>query len=161
MAGKTRNEDLSVYFFVKDTLSGKVDNIVDSYPYTEIINQTLTVPTVSVEHRQTEDDTGTGEMGASWYRRTWAIDIFAENDTKRDDVADLLYDALDVSIPLRDYSLGFRENGKSLLGADLRIIEYVQPEERTLRPIYAFSDYNKLKYWRATITFSTISTQAS
>jgi hypothetical protein len=162
MSGKIRNEDLSVYFFVKDLLAGKVSNIVDSYPFTEIVNDKLILPTVSVEHRQTEDMTGVGELGASWFRRSWVIDIFAETDTKRDDIAELIYNALDVAMPIKDYSLGYRKDtGKSLLGTDLRIIEYVQPEDRVMRTIYSFNEYNKLKFWRVTINFSTVSTQAT
>jgi hypothetical protein len=160
MSGKTRNEDLSIFFFLKSLLTGKVTNIIDSYPYTEIINDKLVIPTVSIEHRQTEDMDGVGEMGASWFRRSWAIDIFAETDTKRDDIAELIYNALDLSFPIRDYSIGYRKDtGLSLLGTDLRIIEYIQPQDRVMRPIYTFNEFNKLKYWRTTISFSTVSTQ--
>jgi len=161
MSGKTRNEDLSIYFFVKDLLSGKVSNIVDSYPYSDIIADKLALPTVSVEHRQTEDMTGVGELGSSWYRRSWIIDVFAETDTRRDDIAEIIYNGLDLSFPIRDYSVGYRKDtGKSLLGTDLRIIEWVQAEDRAMRPIYTFNDFNKLKYWRTTINFATVSTQS-
>jgi len=161
MSSKIRNEDLSIYFFIKDLLAGKVSNVIDSYPYTDIMNDKLTIPTVAIEHRQTEDMRGVGELGSSWFRRSWVINVFAETDTKRDDIAELIFNSLDIPVPIRDYSLGYRkETGKSLLGTDLRIIEYVQPEDRTVRPIYTFNDLNKLKYWQTAISFSTISTQA-
>lgn len=159
MVQKIRNEDFSIYFFIKDLLSDKVSNIVDSYPYTDIINNTLVVPVVSIEHRLTEENAG--ELGSTWFKRSWQIDVFAENDTKRDDISEYIFQALDNAIPIRDYSLGYRKSdGKSHLGTDLRIIEYVQPQDRLMRPKYAFNEYNKLKFWQATIEFDTVSTQA-
>ena len=72
------------------------------------------------------------------------------------------FQALDVAIPIKDYSGGFRKDtGKSPAGVDLRIIEYMNPEDRTIRPTYAFNLYAKIKYWKATVTFETVSTQAS
>lgn len=166
VTGKFRNEDFSVYFFIKfldidGTPLGDIANIVDGYPYNEIEESTLILPTVSIEASMTSDE-GVGEMGASWFRRTWAVDIFAQTDVQRDDLADRIFQALDVAVPIRDYSDGFRkETGKSPAGVDLRIIEYMNPDSRTIRPTHAFNLYAKIKYWRATVTFETVSTQAS
>ena len=158
--GKLRNEDLSIYFFIKDVLSGKVDKILDGYPYTEIESDTLETPSVSIEHRQTSEEGG--ELGATWFRRGWSIDVFANNDGQRDELTNLIFTALDLSIPIKDYSSGFRaSDGKSLLGVDLRIIEWMSPEDRMMRPTYGFDLYAKLKFWRASLTFSTVSTQRS
>ena len=158
MVGKFRQEDLSVYFFIKDLLGSKVRRVVDSYPYTEIENNELEVPCASVEHSLTVDEGG--ELGSSWFRRTWTIDIFANNDTMRDELSDIIFQALDNSIPIRDYSNGFREDGKSLAGADLRIIEWAGVKNRSMRPTYAFPSLSDKKFWRTTITFSTVTTQA-
>jgi len=165
--GKFHNEDLSVYFFIKDivvdgsTTIGDIARIVDGYPYNEIEEGTLTLPTIAIEASMTSDE-GVGELGASWFRRTWSIDIFAQNDVQRDDLADKIFQALDRAIPIKDFSDGYRkETGKSIAGTDLRIIEYMNPENRTIRPTYAFNLYAKIKYWRATVTFETVSTQAS
>lgn len=166
VTGKFHSEDLSVYFFLKfldidGTPLGNIARIVDGYPYNEIEEDTLTLPTVSVEASMTSDE-GVGELGASWFRRTWAIDIFGQNDVQRDDLADRVFRALDVAIPIKDYSSGYNiDTGKSKAGVDLRIIEYMSPENRTIRPTYAFNLYAKIKYWRATVTFDTVSTQAS
>lgn len=166
VTGKFHNEDLSVYFFIKfldinGTPLGDIARIVDGYPYNEIEEGTLTLPTISIEASMTSDE-GVGEMGASWFRRTWAIDIFAQTDVQRDDLADRIFQALDVAVPIKDYSDGFRkETGKSPAGVDLRIIEYMNVDNRTIRPTYAFNLYAKIKYWRATVTFETVSTQAS
>lgn len=157
--GKFRQEDYSIYFFIKDLLSGKVDKIVDSYPYTEIENNSLEIPCASVEHSLTVDDGG--ELGSSWFRRTWSIDVFAINDTQRDEISDIVFQALDRSIPIRDYSGGFRSDGKSLAGGDLRIIEWAVVEDRSMRPTYAFSSVSEKKFWRITITFNTVTTQAT
>ena len=157
--GKFRQEDLSVYFFIKELLSGKVSNIKDSYPYTELESSTLVVPCVSVEHSHTVD-TG-GELGGSWFRRTWAVDVFALNDTQRDEIADLIFMALDMSIPIKNFSSGFRADGKSLAGADLNVIEYAVVEDRSMRPTYSFNSLADKKFWRMNMTFSTITTQAT
>jgi len=166
VTGKFHNEDLSVYFFIKfldidGTPLGDIANIVDGYPYNEIEEGKLVIPTVSIEASMTSDE-GAGEMGASWFRRTWAIDIFAQTDVQRDDLADRIFQALDVAVPIKDYSEGYRKDtGKSRAGVDLRIIEYMNVDDRTIRPTYAFNLYAKIKYWRATVTFETVSTQAS
>jgi hypothetical protein len=163
--GKFHNEDLSVYFFIKGididgTPLGDIARIVDGYPYNDIEDDSLTIPTVSVEAILTSEEGG--ELGASWQRRTWSLDVFANTDVQRDEIASRIYDALDVSIPIRDYSSGYRkETGLSLVGTELRIIEYVNPESRTIRPAHSFNTYAKIKYWRATVTFETVSTQAS
>ena len=157
--GKFRNEDFSVYFWLRNLVGDKVDRVIDSYPYTEIENDTLVVPSVSVEHSQTVDEGG--ELGASWFRRTWAIDVFGVNDAQRDELADIVFKALDGAIPIRNHSTGFREDGKSLLGLDLPLIEWMNPEDRMMRPTYAFGLHADIKFWRATITFSTVSTQAN
>jgi hypothetical protein len=155
---KLRNEDLSVYFFIKSLIGSKVKQIVDGYPYTEIEDGTLVVPSASVEHRQTAEEGG--ELGASWFRRSWEIDIFATNDTQRDELGALVFNGLDNAIPIRDYSGGFnKDTGKSVLGTDLRIIEYMSPEDRTMRPTYGFDLYAKIKYWRINVAFFTVSTQ--
>jgi hypothetical protein len=68
---------------------------------------------------------------------------------------------LDNAVPIRDYSSGFRTDGKSLAGADLRIIEWANVERRVMRPTYAFPALSEKKFWRTTITFNTVTTQAT
>ena len=168
VTGKFRNEDLSVYFFIRGidigggkTLGDVVANFVDGYPYNEIETNTLVIPCIATEVRLTSDE-GAGELGASWFRRSWEITVFANTDTQRDEIADRIFQALENAIPIRNYSLGYRKDtGKSLVGTDLRIIEYMNAENRTIRPTYAFNLYAKIKYWRVTVGFETVSTQAS
>ena len=163
--GKFVNEDLSVYYFIfavviGSTTVGAFARLVDGYPFMEIEDGTLSLPTVSVEASLTSEEGG--ELGAAWFRRNWTIDIFAQSDVQRDDMADNIFRAVGLAIPIRDYSGGFRkETGLSLAGAPLRIIEWMTPENRTLRPTYAFNLYQKIKYWRTTVTFETVSTQAN
>lgn len=165
VTGKFHNEDLSIYFLLKfididGTPLGEIAKIVDGYPYNEIEEGTLTIPTVAIEASMTSDEGG--EMGASWFRRTWDIDIFANTDVQRDDLADRIFQALDVAISVKDYSGGYNiTTGKSKAGVDLTVIEHMNPESRTMRPTYAFNLYAKIKYWRATVSFETVSTQAS
>jgi hypothetical protein len=164
--GKFHNEDLSVYFFIKTldidgTELGDIARIVDGYPYNEIEEGTLVIPTVSIEAGLTSDENA-GELGASWYRRVWSVDIFAQTDVQRDDLADRIFQALESAIPIKDYSSGFRKDtGLSVAGTPLRIIEYMNAEGRTMRPSYGFNLYQKVKYWRSTVSFETVSTQAS
>jgi hypothetical protein len=157
--GRLRNEDLSMFFFIKELLSGKVTTIVDGFPYTEIDNQVLVVPSVSVEHMMSSETRG--ELGSPWVKRSWELNVFAQNDTQRDEIAETLFKGLNLSVPIRDYSGGFRkETGKALAGTDLPILEWVQPEERSLRPAPQFMTKQQAKYWRLTISFSTVSTDA-
>jgi len=163
--GKFHNEDLSVFFFIKTldingTELGNIARIVDGYPYNEIEDGTLVIPTVSIEAGITSDDAG--ELGASWFRRVWSIDIFAKTDVQRDDLGDRVFQALGLTIPIRDYSGGYRKDtGLSVAGTPLRIIEYMNADNRTMRPSYGFNLYQKIKYWRTTVSFETVSTQAS
>lgn len=156
---KFRQEDLSVYFFLKGLVGDKVERIVDSYPYTEIEEDKLEIPCVSVEHSLTIDEGG--ELGSSWFRRTWVVDVFANNDTQRDELSDIIFQALDNPIPIKDYSSGFRSDGKSLAGLDLNIIEWANVDDRNMRPTYAFPSLSSKKFWRTTISFSTVTTQVT
>lgn len=164
--GKFHNEDLSIYFFIKTldisgTELGSIARVVDGYPYNEIEEGTLTLPTVAIEAGVASDENA-GELGASWFRHAWSIDIFARTDVQRDDLADRIFQALGNAIPIKDYSLGYRKDtGLSVAGTPLRIIEYVNAESRTIRPTYGFNLYQKIKYWRTTVSFETVSTQAS
>lgn len=157
--GKFRNEDLSMFCWLKELLGSMVLRVVDAYPYTEIEEKTLVVPCASIEHRLTEEYAG--ELGDSWFRRTWAIDVFAKNDTQRNELSDIIFQALDNSISIKDFSEGFYLVGnvckKNIIGTNLGIIESVTPEERSMKPSYSFGDPT-LKFWRMSITFSTVST---
>jgi hypothetical protein len=158
-SGKFRNEDLSIYFYIKGILNGKVSRILDSYPYNDIENESLIIPCVSIELNYVSD--GSGELGASWFKKNWSIDVFGLTDTQRDDISELVYNGLDLAIPIRDYSNGYnKDTGKSPLGADLRIIEYVSPQDRIMKQAYNFNTYQKKKYWRSSISFITYSTGA-
>lgn len=166
VTGKFVNEDLSIHFFIKDIVLdgsktiGDFARLVDGYPFMEIEESTLVLPTVSVEATLTSEEGG--ELGASWYRRSWSVDVFAQSDLQRDDMADKIFQALGLAIPIKDFSGGYREEtGLSVAGAPLRILEYMNAENRTIRPTYAFNLHAKIKYWRTTVSFETVSTQAS
>lgn len=159
IVSKFRNEDLSIYCWLRELLGTKVTQVVDAYPYTDIENSTLVIPSASIEHRLTEEYAG--ELGSSWFRRTWAIDIFATSDTQRNELADLVFQGLDDGIEIKDFSEGFyivnNSCKKALIGTELGIIESVQPFDRVMKPTYAFSD-PKVKFWRMSISFVTTST---
>lgn len=159
---KLRNEDLSIYAWLLELIGDKVKRVVDAFPYTEIEDSTLVIPSASVQHRLTEE--GTGELGSSWYRRTWAIDVFADNDSQRDELGGIIYDALDFAIPIKDFSGGFyiinNVAKKDAIGTDLSVIELISPEDRVMKPMYSFGDPS-ITYWRVTIVFDTESTKVN
>lgn len=164
--GKFHNEDLSILFFIKSidisgSSLGSLVRVVDGYPYNEIESGALVIPTASIEAGVTSE-TGVGEFGASWFRRAWAVDVFASTDVQRDDLADRIFQALNSAVPIKDYSVGYRKDtGLSIAGTALRVIEYANVENRTMRPAYAFNMYQKVKYWRSTVGFETVSTSAT
>jgi len=152
MTRKLRNEDFSMYYFIKNTLTD-VPNITikDAYPYNEVEQGTLTLPTVSIEHTQTIEE-GL-QLGDDWVRRMWTIEVFAKTDTQRDEISELIYDSLNVSVPIYDYVTNkLTDTYPPSFSVDYRI----QPEDRLIRPIYSFNEYNLYKFWRASITFETI-----
>ena len=160
--GKFRNEDLSMYCWLRELLKGKVKRVMDAYPYTDLEEQKLEVPSASIEHRLTEEFQS--ELGSSWFRRMWAIDIFATNDKQRDELADIVFQALNDAIPIKDFSGGYYILSdcckKNAIGADLEIIESVIPEQRTMQPSYAWGEPT-MKYWHMVITYETASTSVN
>lgn len=157
--GKLRNEDLSIYFFVVSSIGSNLKKVVDSYPYNEIESNILELPCASVEHVMTSDRQG--ELGANWFVREWSINIFAKTDTQRDELGDAMFRALDNAIPVRDFSVGnwIKDTGKTILGADLRLIEYINVSDREMTPVYTWAMGARPSYWRVNIAFSTTSTQ--
>jgi len=151
---KLRNEDYSVLKYIESTVSTLSTSIrvVDSFPYNELQKETLQVPVVAVEHTQTAEEAI--ELGSSGYRRNWTIDILAGSDVERDAIGHSIFQALDNSIPIKDFSGG-------VSGSNQPIIEYAIVEDRTMEPLHTFDEYSRLKFWRMVVRFSTVTTQAN
>jgi hypothetical protein len=157
---KLRNEDLSILYFIKDLLSSIVSNVLDGYPYNSLQDEKLILPAVAIEHDRTAEEAG--ELGSNWTEREWSVYIFAATDAKRDEIMGAIFDGLSAAIPIKDFSGGYNsDTGKSKAGLDLRVIEYVTPDNRVLRPLYDFSSYMQNKFFRGKITFRTVSTNRS
>jgi len=141
-----RKQDLSIYYFLKDTVfaSHSFVNIEDGYPDGE-----LQLPTVSIE--ALDIDPTIYELGNRVGRkdRLWVIDIFATNKAQRDEFAYLVIDQLESGIPVYDYDEGFPPPTPTQLGAlDVRNIRAT--------PVIIFPELQEKLYWRMSIVFSTI-----
>lgn len=149
-----RNEEYSVYYYLQSALSGLgyTINLVRAFPYHEVTNDTLVLPTIAVEHVSTLESGG--ELGSRpWRQRTWQMTIFAETASQRDELAETLWDALELAIPIKDYSIGFPP-------AEIAqpILMYADVADKSWNPIFDFQEFNKLVFWRAVFSFDTIST---
>src|SRR5687768_8299500 len=90
-----RLEDISMTYFVKGLFA--------DVPYIEVVTQfpktILNVPTLSVVHRKlSETRYELGNRDSGLRTRRWFIDIFAKNETQRDDFAYKILDMTDDGI---------------------------------------------------------------
>ncbi len=144
-----RKIEISVYYYIKSLLPSFV-TVVDAFPMSSNTdNPQLSLPTVSVD---SQDMRGMPfELGSiEKFERFWAIDIFAENKSQRDDYAYTLSRRLiSDTIPVYDYDQGFPPNvNPSQIG-------YLQIESVDAKPIYVFRELVQVLYWRTRITFIT------
>jgi hypothetical protein len=151
---KLRNEDYSIFKFVQSTASGLSNTItvVDAFPYNEFESQTLDVPIVALNHAGSEEEAL--ELGSEAYRRNWEIEIFGATDTQRDEIADAIFQDLGNSIPVKDFSGGTEGDAQP-------VIEYIIAEDRRMTPVEVFDENARIKYWRMTVSFETVSTSAN
>jgi hypothetical protein len=136
-----RKQDLSVYHFIKQIFEdqGLDENkitIVDGFPTGEI-----SIPTISVDN---EFLTVEGfELGNRFGLdiRTWYIDIFAENKSRRDEFAYLIKNSVQSDIPVYDYDQGFPPTVVDQLGM-------MKLKEVSGTPIKVMPDLVTTLYWR-------------
>lgn len=152
---KIRNEEYSIFYYLGDQLVVyPTVKIVNGFPYNELQAEKLSLPSISIEHASTAEYAG--ELGAvSYLRRSWIVDVFAATDVQRDELVNIIWRALENSIPIKDYTTGFPPGT-----TNQSIIDYMQVEDRTWRPVNSFQEFSRLKYWRANLVFYSI-TQGS
>jgi hypothetical protein len=98
-----RNEDLSLYFFIKDMFSDtSFIEIVDSFP-----EEVLTIPTISIDAGRIKEELFELGNRDRVRIRTWYIDIFAKNKSQRDDFGYRILDQSNNGINVYDYNEGF------------------------------------------------------
>lgn len=135
-----RKLDLSIYYWLVDKVPSIV-NVVDGFPNTE-----LNLPTVSIVNLDVEGVPF--EFGAvDLNNHFWRIDVFAENKAQRDELAALLFDELELHIPVYDYDEGFPP---SVSPSQLGILVV---SKRNTKPIHVFKDLVEKFYWRSSVTF--------
>jgi hypothetical protein len=142
MISQERNEDLSIYYWLKDTFPAFV-TIQDGFPDAKLV-----IPTVSVEW---DEITGYDfELGnrTPLKERLWYLDIFAKNKSQRDDFAYLLFNELDDGIPVYDYNDGFPSTTR--LGTLI-------PVQRRIKNLHSFQEDEENPtelYYRAVVIFT-------
>ena len=138
-----RLEDLSVYYFLKDTVfsSSPFITIVDGFPEGD-----LHLPTVAVEAGKI--DVRLYEMGnRDGVRvRRWYIDIYAKNKSQRDEFGYKLLNELKNNIPVYNYNEGFPPSVSPTKVGSLQVLA------KSYEPIKINADVVEKLYFRATIS---------
>ncbi len=98
-----RVEDLSFLYYIK--------NLFLDFPGVAIVNAfpkiDLTTPTISVVAKTIELFPGELGNAVRMAIRTWDVDVFAETITQRDEFAYRIINALQYSVPVLDFNMGF------------------------------------------------------
>lgn len=134
-----RKLDLSIYYWLIDTVPSAV-NVEDGFP-----TGSLTLPTVSItslDVRGTPFELG----GCDLDNMFWRVDTFAANKAQRDELAYIVYKALEQGIPVYNYDLGFISPPQ---------IGTLVVSKRIMKTIHVFADLVEKLYWRSGITFFT------
>ncbi len=144
-----RKIDLSVYYWLKDTLGNSV-TVVDGYPMNEqgVPAGELSLPTVASE--RIPITASPLELGGGNSRGTYMyfLTVYARTKTQRDDIVYLIMDALHHNIVVGDYDAGFPPSvTPSGIGA------LVPVGDVTAQNVYVFPEGNQNLYWRSVIDF--------
>lgn len=142
-----RKQDLSLNYHLINILSPyPMVKVVDAYTKTDLV-----LPSVSV--MDGEIYFTPQEMGNRFGKRMryWAIDIFADNKTQRDDLTSIILNNLETGIAVYNYDEGFPPEVSPTQIGTLR----VQDGSLVATPIRIFPALVEKMYWRATIKFIT------
>jgi len=136
-----RIQDLSIFYWL-DSIVPSIVTVVDGFPTGD-----LELPTVSItplELRGLPFELG----GCEQDRFFWRIDIFAKHVAQRDELAYMIFNALEQNIPVYDYDVGFPPPVPPRIGTLL-------VEKRFVQPVHVFRELVEKLYWRSGITFFT------
>ena len=143
MISQERNEDLSLYYWLKDNFPTFV-TIVDGYPDSELV-----IPTISIEWD--EVTAYALELGnrTPVKERLWYLDVFAKNKSQRDDFVFKIFNDLDNGVPVYNYNDGYPSTTK------IGTLIPVQRRIKNLRTQLDDSETETVElYYRAVVMFT-------
>jgi len=136
-----RKQELSLYYWLDDLLSGSGVSVVDSY-----YDGDLEIPRVAIVGG--EISSSPLELGGQeWYERIWDIKIYAKTKQQRDEIGYKIFTLLreDGHISVQDYDEGFPPDvSPSGLG-------YMEVLEHQYLPRNFDSELQALIEYRATV----------
>jgi hypothetical protein len=141
-----RNEDFSIYYWLNEKFPDVV-SIVKSFP-----TKLLSTPTISISWENIKGyplEIGNREV---LKERLWYFDVFASNETQRDDICYKLFNDLTNGIPVKDYNSGFPP-----LVVNQTQINTLVPVEREIRNLHEYIetvDEHETQYYRAVVLFT-------
>ena len=137
-----RKENLSVYYFIKEIFPENFIKIVDRYP-----SDTLELPTLAVEPGRI--DLIPIELGnrVQARHRKWFINIFAKNESQRDEFGYRMLNELKDGILVYNYDEGFPPDVTPSTIGHLSILAV------TFNPIKISPELVEKMYYRATLSF--------
>ncbi len=140
-----RNEDLSMYFFIKNMFSDvPFINVVDSFP-----EEILTIPTISIDAGRIKEELFEVGNRDRVRIRTWYIDVFAKNKSQRDDFGYRILDQSNNGINVYDYNEGFPPD------VTPSRIEHFDILSISYEPVPVMLDETEPKYFRGQVILVT------
>jgi len=142
-----RLENLSVYYFIKDIFQPfPMISVVDKFP-----ESIITLPTISViPGKLSEEEFELGNSDRGLRTRRWFVDVYAINDTQRDDFAYKILNGLNTGITVYDYNEGFPP------GASPSSINHLSVISDTYEPLNVIrTSENQVLYFRGQIIIIT------
>ncbi len=140
-----RKQDLSVYYYISNLFTDEGATFVNVV--TEFPTENLKIPTVSIENGLFT--VPAFELGnkRGMDMRFWHINIFANNNSQKDDYSYLIKNSIQDGIPVFDYDEGFPPDvSPTQIGA--LVITDLQ-----VNPIRVMSELVTTMYYRAEVKF--------
>ena len=139
-------QNLSVYYYVKETLSGyPTVNVTDDYPNAELVLPSVSVVGNDIYAEPLELGNRHGSRN-----KAWNIEIFGANKNQRDEITYVIMNSIEEYIPVYDYDQGFPPSGVPMLG-----VLKLMPGTLIASPTRVFPELVERLYWRASIKFLT------
>ncbi len=141
-----RKKDIAVFYWLEGLFSTPYPHItvVDGFPLDNLV-----VPSVSIDWTLMTNETFELGNRTGDYNRSWYIDVFTENKSQRDDFTYLILEALQDTIPVLDYDVGFPPSSPPQLG-------YLRPDETAIRRIPIMSELVEKLYYRSEVRFNAL-----
>jgi len=139
-------QDLSVYYYIKETLSGyPTVSVTDDYPNTELVLPSVSVIGNDITKKSLELGNRHGITN-----RYWTIEVYGANKNQREEITYVVLDAIENYIPVYDYDYGFPPSGVPMIG-----VLKLKPDTLVATPSRVFPELVERLYWRESIKFLT------